>query len=158
MTVRSVRDWVTADDFPAKATRGWNRTKVDGWCRKHFCGPYRKKQREANAEAKADLHEATLQLTLQRAENERIKKERQLVEQATELEELLLREDVLRTNRQMIATVKSVLDAVADARDRELPARPPKKDTWPKLRARMLEIDRKLIADVAAAMGELLTE
>lgn len=155
---RTVTEWTRTADFPAQTKRGWNRKKIDAWCQQRGAGPYHSRKTTRVDEGSCTLAQVNIELRREQAENERIKKERQLVEQATELRELLRYEDVRATDRQVSATVKAVLDAVADARDRELPERCPKKETWKKLRARMLELDRKVAADVAAAMGDLLTE
>lgn len=158
---RTVTEWTRSRDFPRQTKRGWNRAKIDAWCKERGAGPYHARRIAPDAQDQGEpgnLTEANIRLKREQAENWRIKKERQLVEQALELQQILLRHDVAKINSQMIASVHAVVDAVADARDRELPEKCPSAKQWKKLRRRMLEMDAKLLTDIHSAMEELIAE
>ena len=100
------------------------------------------------------MAEANIRKTIEEAENQRIKKERQLVDQAKELGQILEAEEVTRFYLQTVATVTAVHDSMADAVDRALPEQAPSEEAWPEIRARVLGLCEKLKADASAAMQE----
>jgi hypothetical protein len=101
------------------------------------------------------LTEANIRRTIEQAENERIKKERQLVDQARELGGILDAEEVHRINLQIVATLRALHDSFPDSLDRALPEAPPAADAWPEIRERALALAHKLGPDAYAAMKEL---
>lgn len=135
--------------FPKKTKRGWPIEAIDKWLQANGRGPYR---RGSGGETTSDddgvtLTEAKIKLTIEQAENERIKKERQLVEQAAELEQILDRSDADRIISQMVATVREVVDASQTSYDRAVPDGDPNKHIG-------MEHFAKLLADIHAAMSE----
>lgn len=115
------------------AARNGNATKVDG----------------------LTYTQANIRRTFEQGENERIKKERQLVEQAQELGGILDAEEVLRINLQIFSTICALLDAYPDSLDRLLPEAPPAADAWTEIRERAIASANKLRPDAYAVMKEL---
>lgn len=153
---QTVSEWRRSSDFPSPTKRGWNLSKLDAWAKANGKGPYR---RGAGGEPTqtngVTFAEAKLRLTLEQSENERIRKERQLVEQAAELRQIVYADDVQRFHSRMVATVTQVHDALNDAVDRALPETDPNnQDAYTEARDRVLAICRKLKQDTYAAMQE----
>jgi hypothetical protein len=115
---RAVKDWIAYADFPKRTQRGWNKRKVDEWCKAHMAGPYRVRR---NHKA---LDDASARLANERAENERIKKERALLEQARELGQILLRDDVDKILAEQRSIVLAEIEGFTDAIEADLKGAP----------------------------------
>jgi hypothetical protein len=152
---QTVTEWKRDPSFPAPTEGGWDCEEVREWAKRNGKGPYRRIAAasvgddggEGDEGGAVTLADAKLRLTIEQSENERIKKERQLVEQAAELGEIVFASDVLSFHARMIATVTAVHDALIDAVDRAIPDGTDHK-------SRVLEICGKLKADCFAAMEE----
>lgn len=153
---QTVCQWRLSSDFPEKTKSGWNIDRVDAWAKANGKGPYRRGSGGEPATIDGlTLAEAKLRHTFEQSENERIRKERQLVEQAAELGEIVYASDVLGFHARMVATITAVHDALIDAVDRALPEKDPNdQQAYTEARERALGICRKLKADAFAAMEE----
>lgn len=155
-------EWSRNSDFPRKSKRGWNLGTLDKWCKTNSKGPYRKRAAGSDSPfidgngTTITFTEANTRKTIEQAENERIKKERQLVEQAQELGQVVLIDDVRDIYLQTVATISAVHDSLSDAVDRAMPEQPPSVEAWPEIRARVMALCVKLGTDAAAAMQELI--
>lgn len=136
--------------FPKETKQGWPLEAIDQWLQANGRGPYR---RGSGGETTSDedgvtLTEAKIKLTIEQSENERIKKERQLVEQAKEIEQILDRDDVERAFSQQIATTCEQVDALHTAADRTIPDEVECKEA-------VLAMIAKLRSDIHSAISEL---
>lgn len=146
---QTVAEWSRDPEFPSRTKRGWNLDRINQWCKRGGKGKYRRGSGGQSTDVDGlTLAEAKIKLTAEQAENERIKKERQLVEQAKELGDILDYGEVLRLNAQMIATVKACVDSASTAGDRAIP------DSW-EHKEKVMAIFEKLETDIAVAMSEL---
>ena len=151
VTTRTVSAWVEYDGWPGRGVDGtFDRPQIDAFCRLRGVGPYSKSKLrdDGGDDEAATLTAARIKLTIEQAENERIKKERQLVEQATELELVLDRDDASHAVSQMVATARQCIDALHTAVDRAIPDEAEFKEG-------VLGLISKLDADVFTAMTEL---
>ena len=140
----------------SRCEKGYDLDACREFAKRNARGPYRRGSGgEATAVGGVTLTEAKIRDTLEHAENERIKKERQLVEQAKELGQIVLLDDVQRDFAKIIATVSECSAAVSTAIDRALPDSVPAADAWPALRGRLIEIAEKLPRDIGAAVNDL---
>lgn len=144
VNVRTVARWVTLPEFPAKEKNGYPKAEVDEFVRANSLG----KGPAAHKSGEVTLTEARIKHTLESAENERIKKERQLVEQAKDLGQLLDANDVRSDVGQLVATFIACADALHTAIDRELPESFDGKE-------RVLALAAKFPKDIAAAVADL---
>jgi hypothetical protein len=142
-------------DFPKRTRQGWNIEHARKFMEKHGRGKYASRNGKTKTINGIGLTEANIRRTLEQSENERIKKERQLVDQAKELGQILDAEETQRVVLQMVATVRSLLNALPDAGDRIMPETPPAADAWPGIRERMMALLRRVEPDAYAAMKEL---
>lgn len=149
---RTVARWVSLDGFPKKTRGSWSSDDVDKFLRDRRLGPYKTGSHRVNGDT---LTEATTRKTIEQAELARIAKERAIVDAKKELGELVEIEEVLTFYRQTVAVVTSVVEGFVAVKDRELPEAAPSSDAWPKIRARIMELDSKLLEDIAYAMREL---
>lgn len=154
----SLVDWCRRPDFPKATKRGWNVDRIRAFAEKHGLGKSGRGKRGGSATLVdgVTLTEANIRLKVEQAENERIEKERQLVEQARELGEIVFASDVSKLMGQMVATITAVHDAVTDAVDRAAPEAPPSAEAWPEIRQRLIAICEKVKLDASSAMQELL--
>ncbi|MEN0109310.1 MAG: hypothetical protein AAF805_01180 [Planctomycetota bacterium] len=152
----TIAEWRSQPSFPPKTKRGWNLDRVRRWAAKNGRGEHRRGSGGKSTSVQGvSLTQANIGLKLEQKENERIKKERQLVEQAAELGEIVYMSDVLRFHARMVATVTAVHDAATDAIDRALPEQiPTDESVYREARARALAICAKIKSDVASAMEE----
>jgi hypothetical protein len=141
-------------DFPKRTRQGWNVERAKKFCEKHGRGKFASRSGRQTQIKGVSLTEANIRRTLEQAENERIKKERQLVDQATELGDILDADETRRVVLQMVATVRSLLNALPDAGDRIMPEKPPAADAWPGIRERMMALLRRVEPDAYSAMKE----
>ena len=156
VTRATIIEWARDDKFPKKTRNGYNVDRARAYAEKNQLGTFRVGRGGKSATVGGvTLVEAKIKDTLEHAENERIKKERQLVEQAKELDEVLDRDEVRRLYMQTIATSSAVQDALTDAVDRAMPDQAPSAAAWPEIRERIMELHRKSTRDMAAAMQEL---
>lgn len=143
-------------DFPKKSAKGYDIEACRSFCEKHGRGQYRKGSGgESTSVGGVTLTEAKIKDTIEHAENERIKKERQIVEQARELGQILLLEDVQADVAKIIATVTECASALSTAIDRALPERPPSAKVWGEIRTKAIALADKLPRDIGAAVSEL---
>lgn len=142
---------------PKKTKQGYNVARWDAHLKKHNRGPYRKGSGGKSASVDGvTLTEANIRRTLEQAENERIKKERQLVEQAAELKEIIFASEVAKLEGRRAGAVGAVQDGASDSADRAMPeVMPTDQKTYTEIRQRVMGIFAKLKADTAAAMREL---
>lgn len=132
-------------DWPGKEPDGtFSIAKVLAFCKRHRLGPFNETRGSGNL--REELAEAKVALTREQAENERIKKERQMVEQAVELGEVLDREFVLRWHGQLAGVVTTSLDAIEEPIDRALPRDMPDAD-----REKVLDVLRRAVGAVRTA-------
>lgn len=148
---RTVARWTTLPGFPRKAKSGWLIRNVDAFIEKNGLGNGPQEQ----AVGGVTLTQANIQHKIEQAENARIKKERQLTEQALELGQIVLADDVRDFYRQTVATVSAVHDSLGEAVERALPEKAPSKKAWPDIRKRVLGLCAKLSRDAASAMMEM---
>lgn len=152
----TISEAARSTDFPKSTKKGYNVDRVQAWFKKHSRGPFRKRGGgKATDVDGVTLTEANIRRTLEQAENERIKKERQLVEQALELGQLVTIDDVKHIYSQTVATVSAVHDSLAEAVDRAMPEKAPSAKAWEEVRKRVMGLCEKLGTDASAAMMEL---
>ena len=149
--VRTAAGWTKKKGFPARCRQGYPKKETDQFVTDGALGI----TPQAQSVGGVTLAEANIRKTIEDAELSRIRKERAEVEQARELGEIVLNEDVQRFYLQTVATVSANMKALHDVVDRAMPEGAPTDDTWPAVRKRVLDICRKLETDVAAAMKEL---
>lgn len=141
---RAVEAWRQRNDWPARQEDGSiNARAVEKFLRRNSLGPHN--QRRRSGDISDALREATTRKLFEQSENERIRKERQLVEQAVERGVVLRASDVLREYSRKVATVMVLHDAFAEAMDRALP------EDFPN-RAEAMEIARRLPQQTYEAM------
>lgn len=154
---QTVSEWARSPDFPPKTKKGWNLDRLKKWTEKNGKGEFRKGSGGTTTNIDGlTLTEVKIRLTVEQAENERIKKERQLVEQAIELGDIVRASDVISIQSKMVATVVAVLDAMGDVTDRTIPEPLPDNQTaYDEMRERVMALCSKLKSDVYAAMQEI---
>lgn len=156
ITRQTIREWLLHPKFPRKTSRGFNVEKAKAWAKEYRKGENRRGSGVSTSVAGVTLTEANIRKTLEQAENERIRKERQLVEQAAELQQIVYLDDVRRMLDRMVATVTAVHDALGDAVDRAMPeAIPEDAATYEAMREKVLAYCLKLKEDAATAMRDL---
>jgi hypothetical protein len=151
VNLRTVARWVTVPGFPKKEKGGWSKTAVDNFVAENTLG----KKPTKHEAAGMSLTESQILKNIEDAANSRIKKERQLVEQAQEFGEIVFMSDVRRQYEPIVATVMANQDALRDAQDRAMPESVPSAKAWPKIRESVLQFADKLKRDTAIAMKEL---
>jgi phage terminase Nu1 subunit (DNA packaging protein) len=142
-------------EFPKQTRNGWNIEHARKFMEKHGRGKHASRNGQSTKVSGETLTSANIRRTLEQAENERIKKERQLVEQAKEFGSILDAEEVRRLNLQIVSTIRALHDSFPDSIDRLLPEAPPAADAWPEIRERVIALANKLGPDAYAAMKEL---
>lgn len=95
VSTRTIENWRERSDWPARKPDGrFDLRAIEAFCKRHLLGKSNPVRNRDAAGKGQDLKAATIAWTLERAENERIKKERQLVAQERELSQVLLAADV----------------------------------------------------------------
>ena len=151
VTRRTISNWRKLEGCPERHKDGWDVAEWQEWLRGKGLGPYGT-QPDPEDSGKASLYEQNVRLRREQADNERIKKERQLVDQQRELGEIMLVADFRDYCGKSRGVVMTVMDSHSDAVDRELPEKCPTEDAWPEIRRRVMELSRQLSSQVANAM------
>lgn len=157
ITYRAFNKLEKVEGFPAATKQGYNVGKLRQWAEKNGRAQFRKNnlgKESTNGNGRhSGLSEANFRKVDAQARNETLKGDREAIEFAKLLGEILSIEDVRSMMKQMIATAKSVMDSHFTAIDRTLPEKYPTEAAWPGLRAKVMALAGKLEADVAAAMN-----
>ena len=140
------------DRFPAKHPDGYHLGEVTDFAQTnslwgHAKTGIRKKDPSYNA--------VRIAFVIERTNREKLVVEGLEIEQQQQLRNLLLADDVLQFHLRTVNLVMTLLDSLHDVHDRELPEKCPEPDFWPQIRERTLDIDRKLMRDIASAMEEV---
>lgn len=170
VTEKTVHTWKHKSGWPSKLKSGWSIHAIDQWLKEHRLGPHiedkpvaTKPAPKANGNGREldhtqyTLTEARIIGTLEKAARDEIAKRRELIEEQRTLGNILLAEDVVEVYSQTRGIVATIVDSIYDAHDRELPEKCPSADAWPAIRERILELDRKLVSEIAGAMDGLRT-
>lgn len=152
---QTVTEWKRRPGFPEQTKRGlYSLVRIEKWTRENGVGRHKGAAAGTGPDGQT-LADYNKQLRKEQAENERIKKERQLVEQAKELAQIVDVEDVRSDVSQMIATVVECASGLHTAIDRALPESTPAEDAWEEIRSKVLSLVEKLPADMSSAVNEL---
>ena len=121
---RAVEAWRERSDWPERQADGTiDGAAVEEFLRRNSLGPHNRRRRSGDTSdtLRDALHEATTRKLFEQSENERIRKERQLVDQAIEQGVLMRTSDVLRMQSRAIATVMALQSAFEQDMDRAIP-------------------------------------
>jgi len=156
VSVKTIANWRDSYvDWPGRNESGsFDMRRINAFCKRRSVGPCNPVRGPAGQQHRTAIAEASRLLRIEQAENERIKKERQLVEQTRELGGILGANDVQEFYRQTVAVVAAVQDDfeadVMALLGKELNA-----EEWPARRAAILELAGRLPNRTYEAMREL---
>jgi len=159
VSLRTIENWRQYDDWPNRNKNGsFDLKKIDIFCKRHSIGPHNPSRGEGLNSRSGEYVRAKTQKTIEQAENERIKKERQLVEQAHELQDIVLVSDVKRLNVQTAAIVSGVIVDLIAAVDKAMPEAKPTDKEWAAIREKVIKLAGGIGKKVANAMQKVAKE
>jgi len=155
VSTRTVENWRQYVDWPARGRSGaFNLRKIDEFCERHGLGAHNPSRAPAAKSRQREYIRAKICKVVEQAENERIKKERQLAEQAKELTEIVDASDVrtfcLRTKNVVTEAVGETTDKISKL----LADRPADQDAWSATRSQILELAAGINVEIAAMMRQ----
>jgi phage terminase Nu1 subunit (DNA packaging protein) len=154
VSLATARAWINRRGFPTKHEKGWKRTEVRAFLKKHQLGQYFKeaKEQRQNGEGKTDaLGDVRIKHLQERTRREQISRQIEEVELKKAMGEIVLVDDIEGMLKQLFATVKATLESLPDLVEREVPG---KATNMKKLSARLHDVSARVVRNALKTIKE----